>query len=99
MRVFSFATNHPRTVIKGPPRTKIQIDTRRGALFGEAQGGANKELVFYGLLRDPALATLTGGSTDLAQNGDEAGPQTGGETTEGILVCDERTGRCSLYSA
>ncbi|KAH8853821.1 Transcription initiation factor TFIID subunit 5 [Schistosoma japonicum] len=42
-------------IVNGPPRSKLQIDCRRGALFGEARFDANKEPVLYGLLRDPSL--------------------------------------------
>lgn len=49
-------------MIDGPPRTRLQLDVRRGALFGEAPREANKEPVLYGLLSDPALRTS--GSTD-----------------------------------
>ncbi|CAH8450292.1 unnamed protein product [Schistosoma rodhaini] len=42
-------------IINGPPRSKLQVDCRRGALFGEARLDANKEPVLYGLLKDPAL--------------------------------------------
>ncbi|KAA0186815.1 Transcription initiation factor TFIID subunit 5 [Fasciolopsis buskii] len=52
-------------VIDGPPRTRLQLDVRRGALFGEAPREANKEPVLYGLLSDPALRTS--GSTDSSQ--------------------------------
>ncbi|VDP74044.1 unnamed protein product [Schistosoma curassoni] len=42
-------------IVNGPPRSKLQVDCRRGALFGEAHFDANKEPVLYGLLRDPTL--------------------------------------------
>ncbi|TPP56543.1 Transcription initiation factor TFIID subunit 5 protein [Fasciola gigantica] len=47
-------------VIDGPPRTRLQLDVRRGALFGEAPREANKEPVLYGLLLDPALRNSGG---------------------------------------
>uniref|UniRef100_A0A0R3WJF2 WD_REPEATS_REGION domain-containing protein n=1 Tax=Hydatigena taeniaeformis TaxID=6205 RepID=A0A0R3WJF2_HYDTA len=40
-------------VVDGPPRSKIQLCCRRGAIFGESRRDANSEVVFYGLLKDP----------------------------------------------
>ncbi|VDP26929.1 unnamed protein product [Echinostoma caproni] len=53
-------------VIEGPPRTRLQLDVRRGALFGEAPRESNKEPVLYGLLSDPALRASS--STDPSQS-------------------------------
>ncbi|BHF72249.1 Transcription initiation factor TFIID subunit 5 [Sparganum proliferum] len=45
--------NHAEVLaIDGPPRSKLQLHCRRGALFGEARKDANTEPVLYGLLRD-----------------------------------------------
>ncbi|KAH9284243.1 Transcription initiation factor TFIID subunit 5 [Echinococcus granulosus] len=40
-------------VVDGPPRSKIQLCCRRGAIFGESRRDANSEVILYGLLRDP----------------------------------------------
>uniref|UniRef100_A0A0R3WAE6 WD_REPEATS_REGION domain-containing protein n=1 Tax=Taenia asiatica TaxID=60517 RepID=A0A0R3WAE6_TAEAS len=40
-------------VVDGPPRSKIQLCCRRGAIFGESRRDANSEVVLYGLLKDP----------------------------------------------
>uniref|UniRef100_A0A5K3FV36 WD_REPEATS_REGION domain-containing protein n=2 Tax=Mesocestoides corti TaxID=53468 RepID=A0A5K3FV36_MESCO len=39
-------------VIDGPPRSKLQLCCRRGAIFGESRRDANSEPVLFGLLRD-----------------------------------------------
>ncbi|CAL8078495.1 unnamed protein product [Calicophoron daubneyi] len=59
-------------VINGPPRTKIQLDCRRGALFGEAQHSTNKEVVLYGLLPDPSVNFSSGLSSEGNQQNGES---------------------------
>ncbi|CAH8438797.1 unnamed protein product [Heterobilharzia americana] len=60
-------------IVNGPPRSKLQIDCRRGAVFGEARCDANKEPVLYGLLRDPALDMPVEIDTGPDQNDAEGG--------------------------
>ncbi|KAA3676718.1 transcription initiation factor TFIID subunit 5 [Paragonimus westermani] len=54
-------------IIDGPPRTRLQFDCRRGALFGEATKDANRDPVFYGLLPDPSLVVSLGLPADASQ--------------------------------
>ncbi|CAH8575694.1 unnamed protein product [Dicrocoelium dendriticum] len=59
-------------VIDGPPRSKLQLDCRRGALFGEAPREVNKEPVLYGLLNDPSLTLPSGLRNDSIASGGDA---------------------------
>ncbi|KAF5397174.1 Transcription initiation factor TFIID subunit 5 [Paragonimus heterotremus] len=65
-------------VIDGPPRTRLQFDCRRGALFGEAAKDANRDPVLYGLLPDPSLVVSLGPPADASQTTGD-GSATGGD--------------------
>ncbi|KER20783.1 hypothetical protein T265_10741 [Opisthorchis viverrini] len=63
-------------VVDGPPRTKLQLDCRRGSLFGEAPRNSNKEPVLYGLLSDPSLNVSSDLTGETTQASDDQAPTT-----------------------
>ncbi|VDL60354.1 unnamed protein product [Hymenolepis diminuta] len=51
-------------VVDGPPRTRLQLYARRGAIFGESRRDANTSAVLCGLLKDPAAELDTPDTND-----------------------------------
>ncbi|VDO03523.1 unnamed protein product [Rodentolepis nana] len=66
-------------VVDGPPRARLQLYARRGAIFGESRRDANTLPVLCGLLKDPTSeldATDTNDMISATQdNGHEATPK------------------------
>lgn len=62
----------------------MQIDCRRGALFGEASRDANKEPILYGLLKDPLLDVTSNLDVDL--NDVSENMNTSSDKKDGITI-------------
>lgn len=67
MKVTDVFSWHP-LVVDGPPRSKVQLCCRRGAIFGESRRDANSETIMYGLLRDPNFDIDSPELTDAVNN-------------------------------